>query len=902
MKKVLLFLTILFILPTTVNASVFINTYLDSEYFRPSNYFSEGAVYFTTGDGSHCCGFVNVTIKNEDAEKIYVNARDDGILPDNKANDGIFFGVFYIGKNDTNDAINYIHANTNETIEIVVLFSIISSTRKNIYTEFNKPSPVNLSVVFEENAVVLNWTESHDPLGIEHYLVYKHTEKFSYNDITKVSSFTSKTTNYIDRAIEDGKTYYYAVVPVNILYAIGNLSNIAEIKTPDITPPKPITDLDYVQYKGEIILNWSEPKDNVGISKYYIYRDKKPIESAEMILPYAETENITYRDTNTNDGEKFYYAVSAVDASDNTAKPSNNVFVTIDRTPPKRINNLRVYLRKNGEVFINWSEPEKGVRYKIYSSAYPITSVVGLKGIIIDKNEYSDFPERPVYYAVVSVDENGNEAEISNIVYAEPDDIPPSPIKDFSVLTYEDGTVVLSWNPSGSQDVEYYNIYRMEARKNYSLIGRTKNTTFSKKETTGIYSYAVSSVDRAGNEGKYVSINVNVVDNQINLEIFHPKEGLDVSQSQISVLGKTDTDADVLIENNNMVFDAVVGRNGNFIGYANLTDGENLLKITAVDPSGNMETLVLKIYNRYTHALTDISKKLGEYIEKNISFDEEMLSDIVSYDPSISKSNLFTGYIFMREATIIVFIVIFVIIVLISHKRLKREVIKVVERRLRYEYKEKKRLRCIAMKYISAIPSEIIKGVKGLRIKKTEKEITVLFADIREFMKLGSELGKMKTADMLDKFFNRMAEIVMNHGGVVSEYVGDRVYATFNLNKKCSNHTYNAVIASLEMHNATKKINRMFFGDKEKLRIGIGIKSGKIVAGTLGHPDALKYTAVGHVINLASRLSDIAKAGETIIDRYTYEKVKGWVNVMKGRTRIKGIGIIDIFKVVSLKE
>ncbi|MBL7206387.1 MAG: hypothetical protein ISS36_02180 [Candidatus Aenigmarchaeota archaeon] len=900
MKKIFLVILLsLILIPNAAYAEIVINTYSDSQYYGPTSIFSEGPVYFTVSDGSYCCDKTDVVIKSQN-ENITVAAYDNGIIPDKEPNDGIFFGVFHIGEGLADSAINYIRSETDEALEIHVSFSRISSGNRIIYTEFSKPVAVELSAEFRDNAVTLNWNPSSDISGIKNYIVYRHTEKFSESDISRISSFMTENTSYIDRSIEDGKIYYYSVIPVDNLNTKGQFSNIVEISTPDITAPKSITDLHYTQYRGEVTLKWNRPYDNVGIAKYLVYRDTLSIESPETQIPYAETDNIIYIDKNTNDGERFYYAVFAVDTLNNIARPSNNVLVEIDKTPPEKITDLEAHQRKNGEIFLNWSGSDM---YRIYYSIYPITSVNGLSNVIINESTFSDFPEKPMYYTVSAIDVYGNEAENSNIVFGDPDDISPNPPENLNAIAYSNGTVFLSWDPSGSQDVMYYDVYRTRENEYVHITRTDEKRVFDRNIIPGTYHYIVKAVDGAGNEGES-SVQVNVIDTEINLIILHPQNDISVSQAQILVLGSVDTDAEIEVENNGIVFDAMISENGNFAGYANLSDGENELKVKATDPAGNSKEQKLKITNRYVSASTDARKKIQEYIGKNITFDNTLFDELVESDPSLSGSDMFTTYVFTRTTEIVGFVIliILVVVVIVFHKKTKKEIVKIVGTKLKYEYDEKSRLKNAATKYISAIPSEIIRGVKNLRIKRVEKEATVLFADIRGFTNLASKLGHNKTADMLDIFFKEMADIIIKHGGSVAEYVGDRIYATFNLNKECNNHSHSAVKSSEEMHGVVKELNKKIFGVDNKMQIGVGIKTGKLVAGTIGHPEALKYAAVGDVVNIASKLSDSANAGETIIDEDTYKEIKDKVNVIRNSITLKGGKVINAFKILSLKE
>ena len=115
-------------------------------------------------------------------------------------------------------------------------------------------------------------------------------------------------------------------------------------------------------------------------------------------------------------------------------------------------------------------------------------------------------------------------------------------------------------------------------------------------------------------------------------------------------------------------------------------------------------------------------------------------------------------------------------------------------------------------------------------------------------------------------FFHHMASAAYQWGGTVTEYVGDRIMAAFNLEKEDASHPLQAVRAAFEMKKTLQLLNqRLLRKFNTTLEIGIGIHTGSVVAGPLGHNKAVKYALTGDIVNHASKLADKARPGEILL-------------------------------------
>ena len=151
------------------------------------------------------------------------------------------------------------------------------------------------------------------------------------------------------------------------------------------------------------------------------------------------------------------------------------------------------------------------------------------------------------------------------------------------------------------------------------------------------------------------------------------------------------------------------------------------------------------------------------------------------------------------------------------------------------------------------VASSLLAGGGSIPVQQTEA--TILFCDIEGFTHLTETLGPVKIVDVLNAFFSAMVDILEQHGGVVTQFQGDAILATFNIPLADTDHARNAIQAAQEMLDCVA--GNDFEG--ETLNIRIGINTGSVVAGAIGAKGRLNYTVHGDAVNLAARLEALNK-------------------------------------------
>ena len=132
-------------------------------------------------------------------------------------------------------------------------------------------------------------------------------------------------------------------------------------------------------------------------------------------------------------------------------------------------------------------------------------------------------------------------------------------------------------------------------------------------------------------------------------------------------------------------------------------------------------------------------------------------------------------------------------------------------------------------------------------------EVTVLFADVRDFTPYAESHGAEETVGRLNELFSIIVPVINAHGGHTNKYLGDGAMAVFGVPEPVADHADRAVAAAIEMQRQVAER----FGDG--LRIGVGINTGTVIAGTIGGGGKLEFTLIGDAVNVAARVEQLTK-------------------------------------------
>lgn len=186
------------------------------------------------------------------------------------------------------------------------------------------------------------------------------------------------------------------------------------------------------------------------------------------------------------------------------------------------------------------------------------------------------------------------------------------------------------------------------------------------------------------------------------------------------------------------------------------------------------------------------------------------------------------------------------------------------------------------------VPPSIVSRVlhdRGL-VRPQVREATILFTDIAGFTAVAEALAPEQVITMLNDYFAVAAEPIHSHGGIITQFQGDAILASFNLPLDDPEHAANALRAALGIQRA---LAGRSFGKGIALRTRIGINSGSVVGGTVGDGDRLGYTIHGDAVNLAARLEQLNKqlGSSVLVAERTVELAGGVFD-------FRGLGEVEI--------
>lgn len=180
---------------------------------------------------------------------------------------------------------------------------------------------------------------------------------------------------------------------------------------------------------------------------------------------------------------------------------------------------------------------------------------------------------------------------------------------------------------------------------------------------------------------------------------------------------------------------------------------------------------------------------------------------------------------------------------------------------------------------------------KVMKRKQIPIPITILFADIRGYTDLSAHTEPAKLNDLLHLFYDRCSAAIWERDGIINKFIGDAVLAIFNFPLVREDHVKNAVSAALDLQKNCQNLKEQIgLSSATSIGVGIGIHSGECFMGEVG--TAYKdFTAIGPVVNLASRLQGAAAAGEVLVSQEVFDAVRNEFPKAENKSLLlKGIG------------
>jgi adenylate cyclase len=191
--------------------------------------------------------------------------------------------------------------------------------------------------------------------------------------------------------------------------------------------------------------------------------------------------------------------------------------------------------------------------------------------------------------------------------------------------------------------------------------------------------------------------------------------------------------------------------------------------------------------------------------------------------------------------------------------------------------RQERRIRAAFKHYLSpALVEQVARDPGLLQLGGEQKELTVLFADIRDSTRLGARLPPTAFVQLLNEVLDSMTRVLFAHDGMLDKYTGDGLVAVFGAPLPQPDHALRACRAALAMLDELRPLQARWRPDLPPLEIGIGINTGSMIIGNMGSKERFSYTVIGDEANLGARLEAANKEFRThiLISEATWSRVK----------------------------
>jgi len=224
---------------------------------------------------------------------------------------------------------------------------------------------------------------------------------------------------------------------------------------------------------------------------------------------------------------------------------------------------------------------------------------------------------------------------------------------------------------------------------------------------------------------------------------------------------------------------------------------------------------------------------------------------------------------FLPELSILYFIGIFVSSVILIYDKW------IYEKNVRLEFVQtqtiettKKLMHKTLNRYFGETLSEKILS-EGGNLRGEIKWVSISFTDISSYSTIIENMSPEVAVKLLNEYFTKMHDVIEKHGGQILNYIGDAIMVVFGAPDSLPDHEVSAVECAIEMRKELRNLNKVWDDNEssrywknhgiEKVTIRTGIHTGSVIAGNIGSERMLQYSAIGDVVNVASRLEQANK-------------------------------------------
>ncbi|MFC1929640.1 CHASE2 domain-containing protein [Chloroflexota bacterium] len=181
--------------------------------------------------------------------------------------------------------------------------------------------------------------------------------------------------------------------------------------------------------------------------------------------------------------------------------------------------------------------------------------------------------------------------------------------------------------------------------------------------------------------------------------------------------------------------------------------------------------------------------------------------------------------------------------------------------------------RCVSPSVVNKILAVSEEG--ELKLGGEEHEVTVLFADVRSFTNISEKVPPQELVGVLNSYLSVIIKSVTRYEGMINKFGGDSLMAVWNAPVECEEHALLAAKAAVEAQYALAELQQET--TLPKMKFGIGVNTGEVVAGNMGSRDRMEYSVIGDAVNIAARLAGAAPGGKVWIGAETFGQAMDYI-------------------------
>ena len=173
----------------------------------------------------------------------------------------------------------------------------------------------------------------------------------------------------------------------------------------------------------------------------------------------------------------------------------------------------------------------------------------------------------------------------------------------------------------------------------------------------------------------------------------------------------------------------------------------------------------------------------------------------------------------------------------------------------------------------STMDASVVKLIIEKRLRTEKRRVSILFSDLKDFTRFSEETRPEVVITDLNRLFQEMEGVLLDYHAHIDKYLGDGIMVEFGAPVDYERHALLSVVAGLKMQERLSKGNFPW-------QMRVGIASGEPIIGLIGY-QRQTHTAIGDVVNLASRIQEMSAPGMVTVDSSTYDEVSRWVKVRR---------------------